>query len=155
MIVVVNVRNLNYLSVSPSILPIVALEALQSGVHRNLIKSAAALYISFTLHIFRIQIQVHGQTISDTFCSWCLGKTIFLISGVYLIVIVTNPPPSCSEVGLQSFFFIILYHRYPRGLYQNVQNVGRVCYSTSHCWQCQPWALLNTARGGGGCQDKT
>ena len=29
--------------------------------------------------------------------------------------------------------FIILYHRYPRGLYQNVQNVGRVCYSTSHC----------------------
>ena len=43
--------------------------------------------------------------------------------------------------------FIILYHRYPRGLYQNVQNVGRVCYSTSHCWQCQPWALLNTARG--------
>ena len=84
-IVVVNVRNLNYLSVSPSILPIVALEALQSGVHRNLVKSAAALYISFTLHIFRIQIQVHGQTISDTFLfvmfrkdnifdRWCLSN---------------------------------------------------------------------------------
>ena len=51
MIVVVNVRNLNYLSVSLSILPIVALEALQSGVHRNLVRNAAALYISFTLHI--------------------------------------------------------------------------------------------------------
>ena len=85
MIVVVNVKNLNYLSVSPSILPIVALEALQSGVHRNLVISAAALYISFTLHIFRIQIQVHGQTLSDTFLfvmfrkdnifdKWCLSN---------------------------------------------------------------------------------
>ena len=33
-------------------------------------------------------------------------------------------------------------------LLPNVQ--GRACYSSSHCWQCQPRALLNTARGVGG-----
>ena len=108
MIVVVNVRNLNYLSVSPSILSIVALEALQSGVHRNLVRRAAALYISFTLHFSNSNTSSWANNI--IFCSLCLGKTIFLIGGVYLIVIFTNPPPSCSERGLLSLFFIILYH---------------------------------------------
>ena len=74
---------------------------------------------------------------------WCLS---------YCNIQGTSPILLGSRFAIILFvsFCITLYDtphkRYQSALYQNVQ-VGRVCYSSSHCWQCQPRALLNTARG--------